>query len=45
MDSKKAPLFLVFKSVDQGSPSVPVLFKCGDDLRQDQLVLQMLPPP
>ena len=42
MDSKKAPLFLVFKSVDQGSPSVPVLFKCGDDLRQDALVLQLL---
>lgn len=41
MDSKKAPLFLSLRSVDLGSPAVPLLFKSGDDLRQDALVLQV----
>ena len=42
MDSKKAPLFLSLRSVDLGSPAVPLLFKSGDDLRQDQLMLQLM---
>lgn len=42
MDSKKVPLWLVFENADpQGAPIV-VMFKAGDDLRQDLLTLQML---
>lgn len=42
-DSFTAPLWLVFKVRDMvPSPSyVPVIFKAGDDLRQDALTLQM----
>jgi hypothetical protein len=43
MSSKKVPLWLVFRNAD---PSVPdpiyVIFKSGDDLRQDILTLQLL---
>ena len=51
MSSKKLPLWLVFKgaapSFEATSPSALVkdhlvLFKAGDDLRQDQLTLQVL---
>ena len=54
MDSKKKPLWLVFDAIewrdvhnnDEGEPlrhfKFPVLFKAGDDLRQDQLTLQLL---
>ena len=54
MDSKKKPLWLVFDAIDwkamhenyDGAPlqhfKFPVLFKAGDDLRQDQLTLQLL---
>mmetsp|Transcript_17506 Transcript_17506/g.30852 ORF Transcript_17506/g.30852 Transcript_17506/m.30852 type:complete len:399 (-) Transcript_17506:1326-2522(-) len=45
MNSKKKPLWLKFNSIDPqeggGSP-VQVMFKFGDDLRQDQMTLQML---
>mmetsp|Transcript_21393 Transcript_21393/g.34853 ORF Transcript_21393/g.34853 Transcript_21393/m.34853 type:complete len:940 (+) Transcript_21393:3108-5927(+) len=45
MNSKKKPLWLKFGSVDPeeggGIPSL-VMFKAGDDLRQDQMTLQML---
>eukprot|EP01012_Entosiphon_sulcatum_P032453 TRINITY_DN41276_c0_g1_i1.p1 TRINITY_DN41276_c0_g1~~TRINITY_DN41276_c0_g1_i1.p1 ORF type:complete len:1142 (-),score=193.21 TRINITY_DN41276_c0_g1_i1:27-3452(-) len=42
MDSKKIPLWITFRNADQGEESVKVIFKAGDDLRQDLLTLQML---
>jgi len=43
MDSAKAPLFLCFENTDTTcSSTVNVLFKAGDDLRQDILTIQML---
>jgi hypothetical protein len=42
MDSAKAPLWLVFENADRHGDPVTVLFKAGDDLRQDILTLQML---
>jgi len=42
MDSKKVPLWLHFVNDDPVGDDVVVIFKCGDDLRQDQLTLQIL---
>lgn len=42
MNSKKAPLFLECLQARPGAPPVSVLYKSGDDLRQDQLTLQLL---
>ena len=42
MSSKMAPLWLCFDTVRPAGQKYQVLFKCGDDLRQDQLVLQSL---
>lgn len=42
MESKKKPLWLVFENADPKGKRVTVMFKCGDDLRQDQLTLQIL---
>ena len=42
MDSKKLPLWLVFKNADPLGSNIYVIFKAGDDLRQDLLTLQML---
>lgn len=42
MDSKKLPLWLTFESVRPDEPPHRVLLKVGDDLRQDQLTLQVL---
>lgn len=42
MDSKKVPLWLNFKNAVPNSPSYLVIFKAGDDLRQDLLTLQLL---
>eukprot|EP01097_Dermamoeba_algensis_P007922 TRINITY_DN5110_c0_g2_i1.p1 TRINITY_DN5110_c0_g2~~TRINITY_DN5110_c0_g2_i1.p1 ORF type:complete len:640 (+),score=73.64 TRINITY_DN5110_c0_g2_i1:1342-3261(+) len=41
MDSKKLPLWLVF-TTEQVGKTITVIFKAGDDLRQDTLTLQML---
>ena len=42
MSSKMAPLWLTFNVVRPAGLSYKVLFKSGDDLRQDQLVLQLI---
>jgi hypothetical protein len=42
MESKKKPLWLVFEDADNEGKEITVMFKAGDDLRQDQLTLQVL---
>ena len=42
MDSKKLPLWLVFENADPLGEDYYVIFKEGDDLRQDVLTLQMI---
>eukprot|EP00818_Percolomonas_sp_WS_P000436 CAMPEP_0117450160 /NCGR_PEP_ID=MMETSP0759-20121206/8321_1 /TAXON_ID=63605 /ORGANISM="Percolomonas cosmopolitus, Strain WS" /LENGTH=1050 /DNA_ID=CAMNT_0005242665 /DNA_START=790 /DNA_END=3942 /DNA_ORIENTATION=- len=42
MSSKKLPLWLVFKNADPEGKDVYVIYKAGDDLRQDLLTLQVL---
>jgi phosphatidylinositol-4,5-bisphosphate 3-kinase len=42
MDSKKLPLWLVFENAEPLGPPITIIFKCGDDLRQDVLTLQMI---
>jgi hypothetical protein len=42
MDSKKLPLWLVFENADEDAPPIYIMFKAGDDIRQDLLTLQML---
>ncbi|XP_070560385.1 phosphatidylinositol 4,5-bisphosphate 3-kinase catalytic subunit beta isoform-like [Ptychodera flava] len=41
MKSKMRPLWLVFENEDQIGDDIFVIFKHGDDLRQDMLTLQM----
>ncbi|GAB0088558.1 phosphatidylinositol 4,5-bisphosphate 3-kinase catalytic subunit delta isoform [Sergentomyia squamirostris] len=42
MDSKMRPLWIVFENADIHGDDIYVIFKNGDDLRQDMLTLQML---
>ena len=42
MDSKKLPLWLVFNNAEEIGNKVTIIFKEGDDLRQDALTLQVL---
>ncbi|CEO95211.1 PI3-kinase family, ras-binding domain [Plasmodiophora brassicae] len=42
MSSKMAPLWLVFKNADPLGDNIIIMFKSGDDLRQDILTLQLL---
>ncbi|CAL4116873.1 unnamed protein product, partial [Meganyctiphanes norvegica] len=41
-DSKMAPLWLVFENSDLHGKDIYLLYKSGDDLRQDMLTLQMI---
>lgn len=42
MDSKMKPLWIVFQNSDVLGDEIYLIFKNGDDLRQDMLTLQML---
>eukprot|EP00475_Leptophrys_vorax_P037150 TRINITY_DN636_c0_g1_i1.p1 TRINITY_DN636_c0_g1~~TRINITY_DN636_c0_g1_i1.p1 ORF type:complete len:1055 (+),score=263.00 TRINITY_DN636_c0_g1_i1:97-3261(+) len=42
MSSKKLPLWLVFENADEEGEKMLVIFKSGDDLRQDMLTLQFI---
>ena len=42
LGSAKAPLWLEFRNAVAGAAAHVVIFKTGDDLRQDQLTLQLL---
>jgi phosphatidylinositol-4,5-bisphosphate 3-kinase len=42
MDSKMRPLWIVFENDDPYGEDIYIIFKNGDDLRQDMLTLQMI---
>merc|ERR1712228_613079 len=42
MSSKKVPLWIELENADIYAPNIVIMFKAGDDLRQDMLTLQMI---
>jgi len=42
MSSKKLPLWLVFENADPQGEDLYIIYKSGDDLRQDEMTLQMI---
>jgi phosphatidylinositol kinase/protein kinase (PI-3 family) len=42
MESKKKPLWLTMKNVEEDAEDIVLMLKVGDDLRQDALILQLL---
>ena len=42
MSSAKLPLWLTFENADPQGDDVMIMFKAGDDLRQDTMVLQLI---
>jgi len=42
MSSAKLPLWLTFENLEPGFDDVMIMFKAGDDLRQDTMVLQLM---
>eukprot|EP00949_MAST-11_sp_MAST-11-sp1_P002842 g2842.t1 len=42
MSSAKLPLWLTFINAEEGGDDISVMFKAGDDLRQDSMVLQLI---
>jgi phosphatidylinositol kinase/protein kinase (PI-3 family) len=41
MTSKKLPLWLVFENADSQGDDLYIIYKSGDDLRQDEMTLQV----
>ena len=42
MSSKKVPIMLTCKNVTEGADNIIIMFKCGDDIRQDKMTLQVI---
>ncbi|EFC45331.1 predicted protein [Naegleria gruberi] len=42
MDTKHRGLWLCFKNADKRGDNIHIIFKAGDDLRSDQLIVQLL---
>ncbi|XP_023229587.1 phosphatidylinositol 4,5-bisphosphate 3-kinase catalytic subunit delta isoform-like isoform X2 [Centruroides sculpturatus] len=42
MDSKMKPMYIAFENFDKNGQDIFIIYKNGDDLRQDMLTLQMI---